>query len=73
MTEDFVSREEWEALHMLARASGQAPGPDIVMRLERRGLIDDFALTDFGKALHSKFAGAYPPKPVRRSFIGRRR
>lgn len=58
---------------MLARESGQAPGPDIVMRLERRGLIVDFALTDLGNALHSKFAATYPPKPVRRNFIGSRR
>lgn len=74
MRNDHLTREEWEALQLLSRASGVGPGAGIVATLQNRGLIDaGLALTEHGAALHAKFSGAYPAKPTRRNFIGKGR
>ncbi|EJL23952.1 hypothetical protein [Novosphingobium sp. AP12] len=74
MKSEHLTREEWEALHLLVRASGVGPGQGIVTVLQNRSLIDtDLSLTAEGKALHTKFDGSYPPRPTSRNFIGQGR
>ncbi|UYY57102.1 hypothetical protein [Sphingomonas sp. S2-65] len=68
---EHVDREEWEALRLLNRESGAAPGPSMVDHLQRRGLVDgQLLVTDTGRASLEEYAGAYPERQVRRTFIG---
>lgn len=68
---DHVTQEEWEALHLLNRESGMAPGDAMVSHLERRGLINSgLALTLAGRDALEAYRDAYPRRAPNRSFIG---
>jgi hypothetical protein len=68
---EHVDREEWEALRLLNRECGMAPGPVMVGHLQRRGLVDgQLLVTDAGRASLEEYTGAYPDQQVRRTFIG---
>lgn len=68
---DELDREEWEALHALARESPTAPAREMLSRLKLRGLVDlSLNVTDAGRAAVEAYAGVYPPRDERRDYIG---
>lgn len=68
---EHLNRDEWEALRLLNRESGAAPGQAMMVHLGSRRLINaDLSLTDAGRAALEAFTGRYPDRPVGRNFIG---
>lgn len=68
---EHIDREEWEALRLLNRESGAAPGQEMLAHLVYRRLIhSNLSLTESGRAALEEFTGRYPDRPVTREFLG---